>query len=685
MQKHLQQIREHSIHRAIAHISFLSSLVFSIAALDAVAAPGTFIALEIRTAAVNLNGERHDTESREAIPLQQGQLFEQASFVTRVVSHKDDDEHRCTAIFEDYVEYAPGIYEPRKAFLYSFVKSNGGIGSVGKRGHLQCAVDYRTHDDVKAPKTSGVLRNDATSVIVMLPADLTLERENRSLINLSIPLQTLQFSIDQAIREQDSMNLPAGFKLEIKGSQFRSFSSGSPSFHYYVDLDISGPIGARCEISARFAIPAAHPEALLIQDIGTTADCRSGSTIGNWFNVAQKLSEAIRGAITNTLGKRLFADGSNFSDWAKDDPELAAVIKKAFIQGRYCLWRGHPGLCIAIGWRQKSEINDWETFLLQKVPVGQGSIDRPKAEEMLRFFIADAIANHQAEGNGVRYPSGFNEDRTIEDGDMAIFGGLLCRSGVEEGCNLIRNANTMDGRYWRSPRRKNEPDSKDHASFSGDQLKGVLHYFSVSNDRERLRNFLLYLQSRPTQIPDKTMPLESGYSSCPNYWPNFTCLLSGGDWYALSLLAKKHGLESSLPSDLASIETRYGFSYDTLVWEALMTNSGYRLHLVANTVWILRSLGVSDSRLQKAVQIMAARQPSNPFFLYVLLGADRAVQNITNSKCVLPSSRKNFSDWAWQRAESDRAWERSMVWDCVFMYGLLTRDPIPTRQEPNTN
>ncbi|MFO0733590.1 MAG: hypothetical protein U0361_22060 [Nitrospiraceae bacterium] len=685
MQNHFHQLQERLTHSAMAHVSFLSILAFSMVALDAVAAPGTFIAQEIRTAAVNSNGERHDTESKKAIPLQEGQLFEQASFVTRVVSHKDDDEHRCTAVFEDYVEYAPGIYEPRKAFLYSFVKSKGGIVNVGKRGHLQCAVDYRTHDDVKDSKASGVLRNDATSVIVMLPADLSLERENRSLINLSVPLQTLQFSIDQAISEQDGMNLPAGFKLEIKGSQFRSFSSGSPSFHYYVDLDISGPIGARCEITARFAIPAAHPEALLIQDIGTTADCRSGSIIGNWFNVAQKLSEAIRGAVTNTLGKRLFADGSNLSDWAKDDPELATVIRKALIQGRYCLWRGQPGLCIAIGWRHKREINDWESLLFQKVPVGQGSIDRPRAEKMLRSFIADAIANHQAEANGVRYPSGFNEDRTIEDGDMAIFGGLLCRSGVEEGCNLIRNTNTMDGRYWRSPRRKNEPDSKDHASFSGDQLKGILHYLTVSNDRSSLEKFLSYLRSKPTQVPDKSVPLESGYSSCPNYWPNFTCLLSGSDWYALKLLARKHGLHESLPSDMADLETRYGFSYDTLVWEALMTNSGYRLHLVANSVWIFRSLGETDSRLETAVQIMAARQPSNPFFLYLLLGADRVVQNITNTKCVLPSTHKNFSDWAWQRAESDRAWERSMVWDCVFMYSLLTRDPIPARRSPNTN
>ncbi len=660
------------------------AVAWSVIAQDIWAASGSFVAQQIRTAAVNLNGERHDTESSEPIPLASGHLFEQASFRTRVVSHHDDDEHRCTVTFDDYVEYAPGIFEPRKAFLHSFVKSKGGIVSVGKRGHLQCAVDYRTYDDLKTSNLPNSIGRDAASVVAMLPADLKLEREGRSLITVSVPLETLQFSINQAIREQKGMNLPAGFTLEIKGSQFRSYSDGQHAIHYYVDLDVSGPVGARCEIDARFAIPVAHPDTLSVQDIGTTADCRSGGTLGNWFNLTQKLSDAIRGAVTNALGKRLFGETSTFADWAEDDPELATILQKALIQGRYCAWRGQPGLCFAIAWRHKNTINDWEAALLTKVPQGEGPIDQRTAQDKLEFFLRDAVDNHQAEANGIRYPSGHLEDGTIEDGDMAIFGGLLCRSGAEEGCSLIRRAFTDDGRFWRSPRRKNEADTKDHASFSGDQLKGILHYFITLSDhetlesrRERLEKFLVYLRSKPTQVPDRTVPLESGYSSCPNYWPNFTCLLSGSDWFALKLLAKKYGLEAVLPPDLASLEARYGFNYDVLIWEALMTNSGYRLHLVANAAWIFRSLGETDSRIQRTFQILAARQPSNPFFLYLLLGPDKLIQRTTDSKCVLPSSRKQFSDWAWQRAEGDQAWQRSMVWDCTFIYGLLVRDPLP--------
>lgn len=652
---------------------------------NSIATVGTYTAKQIRTAAVNSSGKRYDTESTECITAPQGQLFEQASFQTRVVHHADDDERRCTAQFRDYAEYAPDILEPRTACLYSYVKSVGGWPvNNNKRGHLQCAMDYRTHEDVYIEQSTNknTTGGDAKSVVIGLPADLTLEREKHSLVTVSVPLRTLQFAIDQAIRDKKDMNLPAGFELRIMGSEFRSYSTGSREFHYYVDLDITGPVGARCEVDARFAIPAAHPDSVLVQDIGTTTNCRTGSTIGQWFNLAQKLSNAIRGAITQSLGKKLFDGNSTFSDWAKDDPDLAAIVQKSLIQGRYCDWRREPGLCIAIGWRQVNTINSWESMLLSRVPGSEGALDRNSAQQKLEAFVKEAIDNHQTEVNGIRYPTGRFPDGRIEDGDMGIFGGLLCRSGDEkeigskEGCKLIQNANTSDGRFWRSPGRKGESDTKEHASFSGDQLKGILHYFTTMDDKDRLEKFLHYLRSKPTQVPDPSVVLESGYSSCPNYGPNFTCLLSGSDWYALRLLAHKHGLESALPHDLPSMDSRYGFSYETLIWEALLTNSGYRLHLVANTAWILRNMGENDAHLDKVFQIIAARQPENPFFLYLLLGTDRRVQRLTDAKCMLPLNRNDFSDWAWQRAETQHAWDRSMVWDCVFMYGLMAREPI---------
>lgn len=640
-----------------------------------------FTAAQIRTDAVDLGGKRRETSSIECINAPTEQLFEQASFQAYVVTHKDDDERSCTISFHDLEEYAPDILEPRTACLHSYVKSVGGTISKNKRGHLQCAMNYRARENevFKLLNPSDASGSNAGAVVVGLPADIALEREQRSLITVSVPLRTLQFAIDHAIHDKRDMNLPAGFDLRIMSSGFRSYTIGSRNFHFYVDLDITGPVNARCEVDARFAIPAAHPEAVIIQDLGTTSNCRSGSLIGEWFNLSQELSNSIRETITKNLGNKLIGEKSPFSDWAKDDPELAAIIQKSLIQGRYCEWRTEPGLCIAIGWRHANTINDWEAILLTKTPKTEGSLDEISAHQKLEKFSKEAIVNHQAEVNGIRYPSGRFVDGKIEDGDMGIFGGLLCRSNVSEGCQLLRNANTSDGRFWRSPGRKGEPDTNKHASFSGDQLKGILHYFTTTGDKDRLERFLQYLKNMKTPVPDSSVEVESGYSSCPNFGPNFTCLLNGSDWYILKLLAKKYNLESELPNDLKNIELRYGFSYDTLVWEALMTRSGYPLHLVANTAWILRSLGEKDSRLDKIFKIIAARQPKNPFYLYLLLGPDLQVQRFSDNKCTLPVNRNDFSDWAWQRAESQHAWEHSMVWDCVFMYSLILNDPIPKK------
>lgn len=271
---------------------------------------------------------------------------------------------------------------------------------------------------------------------------------------------------------------------------------------------------------------------------------------------------------------------------------------------------------------------------------------------------------------------------------MGIFGGLLCRSGLEDGCQLLQNARTADGRFWRSPRRINEKDDEGHASFSGDQLRGVFHYFTkLGSDpdskvreqaKDQLRDFLRYLKTQQTQVPDAKLQLIAGYSSCPTRYPNFTCLLSGDDWYALKLLAKKHGLSSELPADLLGIESSYGFDYEQMLWQSLVTNAGYRLHLIANTAWIMRSLGESDPRIEKTIKILNARQPENPFFAYLLHGPDKRVERLADAKCLPPDApRDAFVDWAWQRADAEDRWKVGMVWDCVFIYGLIERDPLP--------
>jgi hypothetical protein len=71
-----------------------------------------------------------------------------------------------------------------------------------------------------------------------------------------------------------------------------------------------------------------------------------------------------------------------------------------------------------------------------------------------------------------------------EDGDMTLFNGLLCAVGETIGCDGVRDSQSADGRWWRSPRRaylRLESPNAD-VSFSPDQLLGVLLYAITTRD-----------------------------------------------------------------------------------------------------------------------------------------------------------------------------------------------------------
>lgn len=639
--------------------------------------PFTHNAVQIRTSAVNSNGQRHDEESTECRDAPNGRFFKQSSFRTEVLNLKDASEHSCSLSFSKYDEVVPGITEPRSVCLRSWVVSVGGIFNVGKRGHLQCGMRGSVYDGFGTGSFRGAqlvaTGVDVTLSTPTLPADLKLERVQKSLITASIPLSLLQAAVEEGLRTSPP-KLPAGLKLTVMSSRFDAYAPESRVITYYVDVDISGFIGARCEIRARIAIPAARLRDVLVQEVGSDANCRSGSLLGQIADFPAKLNGEIRKNIADAMKRKLFEGNETFADWAKEDPVWAEFIDRGILQGLYCDWRGAPGLCLRLGWPARDAITVRESELTASAPPAIGAVDKSAARATLETLRGYAVKNLQARtAGGIEFPSGRRPDGDIEDGDMSIFGGLLCASGESLGCGLVRNSNSDDGRFWRSPRRVGEADTNDHASFSGDQMKGVIAFLVHTSEFQRLDGLLRYLRGNPTKVPTNAHVLETGYSSCPNYGPNFTCFVGGFDWFALGALAKKAKLEASLPADYEAMMKRYGFTYDGLVWESLITNNGYRLHLIAVQVHLLRILGETDPRLALVARILAGREPNNAFMVYLHLGADERVRQIADGKCLAPENRTDFTDWQWQRAEADHAWSRSMVWDCVFLYGLLAK------------
>lgn len=144
------------------------------------------------------------------------------------------------------MELVPGILEPTTACLNSFVKSQGGVLNIGKRGHLTCAMDYRLHP---ADTAQSAVRasHDTTSHIPSVPTDIRMERDSHSLIRAAIPLRALQFGIDKGIAENDA-GLPAGFSVTVLNSRFEEYVPGIQTMRYYIDIDVNGPMGQRCKV-----------------------------------------------------------------------------------------------------------------------------------------------------------------------------------------------------------------------------------------------------------------------------------------------------------------------------------------------------------------------------------------------------------------------------------------------------
>lgn len=665
-------------------------------------APTTLTSDQLETDPVGFGGggkHREDTWCHDATA---EQPFVQRALATSVAYEDDAPEARSTLELTGYVAIAPGVEEPTRACVRRYVSSPSGFFDTNKRGRLRCSLTQARYADSRPPvplALDGPMgKSDATAVVASLPADLTLRRSDRSSAVIATPLRGLQQGIDKALQGLPSKD---GLKITPHAARIQPGALHASEIAIYADVEVEveqGPVKAstRCELTTRFAIPPSTPLQLTVQELGTVASCSSGGFLLNTFNVPKLLAARIRSEIGGMLAK-VGEDGGlgeQFKEWAAEDPELGQHLAQALLQGRICAWRGEPALCVAIGWEDPQAMAKWESMLLAKAPSPSGAADRVRASERQAALTAWAMVHQRrplagvgctpAEGcppqacdPGPCFMTGLKEDFSLEDGDMLVFSGIACAGGVEEGCRLVRAAQDQpSGRFWRSPWRAGEQDRPDHSTFSGDQLKGVLHYFARANpepqDTERLRAFIRYLGTQPTQVPSAEVTLERGYSSCTQRAPNFTCLVSG-DWTLLQMLAERYGVQADLPPDLPELLARYGMSLDTLVWEALMTNTGYRLHLVANTAWLLRTLAPQDERVQRAIAIIAARQPDNPFFLWLHVGADARVQQLVEAKCPMPPTSSPRMDWAWQRAEVQKRWERSLVWDCVFMNALLAK------------
>lgn len=256
-----------------------------------------------------------------------------------------------------------------------------------------------------------------------------------------------------------------------------------------------------------------------------------------------------------------------------------------------------------------------------------------------------------------------------DDGDMVLFGGLLCASGDARGCDLVRRSQDGDGRWWRSPRRAPGNVGQGN-SFSRDMALGAMLYLATTRDTAAAENWLDWIEDHRPCIQWKPFGqgclIRGAHRFCTDDSDN-RCTLTPANWGVLGRVFQHLGLSRN--REMRQYEDADG---DALWVKAERADPGYELHLAGAEVLLKAKMDASRAPREKAANFLATRQSGNPFFRYLKEGATAAVQRQVLSLC--PSHQApnggNRRQWAWERDTAEQAWKDSAGWDCLFMGNL---------------
>uniref|UniRef100_A0A0G4FS43 Uncharacterized protein n=1 Tax=Chromera velia CCMP2878 TaxID=1169474 RepID=A0A0G4FS43_9ALVE len=252
-----------------------------------------------------------------------------------------------------------------------------------------------------------------------------------------------------------------------------------------------------------------------------------------------------------------------------------------------------------------------------------------------------------------------------DDGNVMVFGGLLCASGDERGCETVRNAQDEQGRWFRSPRQLNNGNT-----FSGSSAEGVLLYLSVSRDREAAQRWWSWIDANKIQGPGG--PEDVTYRVCleaSSRCPLSDDLLSFFEFVWQVAL----GLEPPL-----GMRGKTATSLDPDVVRA--TRPGFRLNLIGMRALAYQLLG--DSRPEVA-DALVSLESANPFFDFLKRGVTDTIGERVLDLCPQPDKPIGCRfQWAWERELEEAAWRESMGWDCIFMANILNAPFLPIPEGP---
>jgi len=235
------------------------------------------------------------------------------------------------------------------------------------------------------------------------------------------------------------------------------------------------------------------------------------------------------------------------------------------------------------------------------------------------------------------------------DGDSMLWSGLMQAVGDSRSTLGIKMSQTPDGRMWRAPSRVN---NQPWNSFSRDMALGFILYVQASGDKEMADKWTAYIRRTKGLFP-AIESTDTRHVATPPLW------------WTMSYIGMKVPLRYRITRPLLSYYNKLEF---------LFTPKGFQTHLKAVTALIMAiQTGKRDVGFGKK---LLAREPNNPFFMWLAGKTDEALALSRSLKKQYEASPGRGTQWSWQRTDSENAWKDSMEWDFLFIEKLCNL-PIP--------
>lgn len=234
------------------------------------------------------------------------------------------------------------------------------------------------------------------------------------------------------------------------------------------------------------------------------------------------------------------------------------------------------------------------------------------------------------------------------DGDVCAYAGLLSISGHGLGKSTSRRCQGPDGRFWRSPARINN-DSEN--SFSRDQLLGVFGYFIAEKDIDSANKYIEYLRKNNWKMCD----------NCTDGRCDLRLTSKGMFWRVSRFV----GFKVPLSWYFINLFDRIG-----QLFSAYCSKTGYRIELVAENILLNSYIGQRSIWDELAAREISRRQPDNPFYEFVRHGRSKRLVDLIRK--YRPLKKPILRDtWVFAPPTEERKWDRTMVWDWVFLLWLI--------------